>query len=237
MAGEMTTYLTNLRNELRDPTTFATRVVPNRAAQGLGWSLLVVGGILLAIKLLFIWQNMFGQFTWVKFWALFFHTETQSSRGSVWQFVATWGSIILIPLAIAILVYAAVTKNTAVQKLYTDFQERGYVVAMEPVGISIQNGNTQVPVHLISHPTVSDEDFQSFLEFIRTDMANPQHTTLKQLRKDLSSKHVQLGIPVQEFYPNAPMGLRLYATSLKPGTYALIETGPENRGITVHGIK
>ena len=129
------------------------------------------------------------------------------------------------------------------EKLFADFQEAGYIARQEDTGLTISprlwGGNMagalteisedapgRVPVVMISHPSLSDDEFDNWVEIVKSwAAALPSGTRAAFSREIKVMKKVDHGIPLTALHKDMPASLLF--SYRRPGGYVIVVDPPD----------
>lgn len=226
--------ITTIQQQLSTPEGFAKAVTPKRATLSIGITSLVLGVVGIGMNL--IQLGSASGWTWRLMFRFFFDagavefTGGNSSRSAIWRFLYVYGPLILIPLGIILLIVHFVSRRKAGDSLYADFQSRGWVGRQRFPGLKVKNGNQEVVVAFISHPSVSDAEFEAAAQRYATHLAGLDKKTLKATASAALKQKVLNGVSAAALAPDAPAAI-LAAPAQGNGEFvAVVPDGPEGKG-------
>ena len=159
---------TEIQQQLSTPEGFAKAVSPRRTAYGVAITALVLSAAGIALNLFQLgtasdwrWNLMFRYFFDAQ--AVQF-TGSGAGRSEVWRFLYVWGPVVLIPVAVVLLVVHFSTRRKSAAALYADFRARGWVARQLLPGLQVRNGNKDVAIALISHPSIPEQEFEQAVQ-------------------------------------------------------------------------
>ncbi|CAD6003096.1 hypothetical protein [Agreia sp. COWG] len=131
-------------------------------------------------------------------------------------------------------------------RLFEDFSRRGYLARQEATGVSViakfftanfyaalTEGAADAPFHvgvvMLGHPTLSDEEFDSWVDIVQSwSAALPPRTAVAISRKIRQLRHVDRGVPLTILHKGMPEQILL--SYRRPSDFvAVIE--PEGTGL------
>lgn len=223
-----------IQQQLSTPEGFAKGVSAKRAV--------FVGAITCAVVALgCIAMNLFqlgsaSDWNWNLMFRFFFDADAiefsgrRSGRAEMWRYIYVWAPVLLVPAAVVLFIVHLTTRNQSAAGLFGDFQARGWVGRQAPVGLKIKNGNAQVDVTFVSHPSIPDETFFAAVQHYGQYVQGLDKKGLKEVSAHAAKAGVLNGVYAAELLPGAPDGLVAATPKGKGEFVAVIPPAPGANG-------
>lgn len=209
MLSSMT--ITTIQQQLTTPEGFSKAVSPKRAAFG--------GAVVsLVLSLIGLGMNTFqlgsaSGWDWKLIERYFLtadaieFTGSRSGRAEFFRFLYVYGPIVLIPLAIILFIVHFATRGKAASALYSSFQERGWVGRQLFPGLTVKNGNANVTIALVSHPSIPEEEFTAIVQRYAQYLGSLDKKGLKAVSAAAVKQKVLNGASASVLSPEIPAAI------------------------------
>lgn len=230
----------NARQQLSTSEGFAKAVTPKSALFG--------GGIaLLAFGLFCVGMNLFqlgsaSDWDWELIGMFFMDADVlefsgrRAGRAEMWRWIYVWAPVVLIPLGVILLAVHFSTRSKSGAKLFTDFQERGWVGRQLFTGLKVQNGRAQVDLAFISHPSIPDEQFEAIVGQYAGWVQSLDKKTLKKTATAAVKAGVVQGVSAQALSPELPAEITA-SIAQGSGEYAVVVPPAQGGKLRVLPVK
>lgn len=226
------TTTAEIHQQLSTPEAFAKAVSPQRTAYGFAITALVLSAIGIGMNLFQLgsasdwrWRLMFRYFFDAQ--AIEF-TGSSSGRSEVWRFLYVWGPVVLIPLAVVLLIVHFSTRRSAGAALFADFQARGWVAWQLLPGLTVRNGNSNVGVALLSHPSIPLPEFEAAVRRYADHLGTLDKKALKAVSNAALKAKVLNGVSASVLSPDLPAAM--LATQVVGNTPYVVVVPPDAAG-------
>jgi hypothetical protein len=134
-----------------------------------------------------------------------------------------------------------------------EFTQRGYLARQEPIGISViakfmlgniftalSEGAAEAPGHvqvvMLGHPTIADEEFDSWVDVVQSwSRELPARTHVALSRKIRRLPHVERGVPLSILHEGLPGQLLL--SYRRPGDFVAVIEGASSVPRSIYSTK
>lgn len=225
-----------LHSELATLEGFQNRVKVPRAATGVA-SLLAVLSAAAILYNVFSVLKSFDANPGAGFFDLYFSTVDENGNESILWVIIIWAPVILLPLSLIFLAYAYVTHNSAVEKAYRSYLERGWIAEQVPLGFNVVPANEKEsrPVVLLTDPSTAPESFAQVVQSVQQQIAATDPKAQKQLGKKMSAG-IATGVTAATFFPNVPPTM-LATVSRNEGRPVVVVAGGAGGKHTIYDLK
>ena len=199
--------LVQVQTDLSTADGFNRRVVVARPAVSIAKGLVALAAIAIVYNVFSTIQTMV-KYPGSNFLQIFLSTNGENAADSVWFTFLVWAPIIVLPLALIFWIYARTTAQRVDHAAYLDYASNGYVVTQRPIGFNAMNGNTAVPLHLLSHPAVAPESYEQAYAAITSYLASLDKKALKKTAASLG-KAASAPLPATQLVATVPGELQL----------------------------
>ncbi|QOR70056.1 hypothetical protein IM660_15685 [Ruania alkalisoli] len=203
--------ITQLQSQFTDPHRFGKSLRIERPAMafaGLVLMFAVVGLLWNLRSTIRTLDNDFSAIGSSRFWRVFWSTLGEDQVTSVWLNFVVYGPPILLVLAALLFAYAMISQNALYRRLHQAYLERGYLALARETGLRVSTGKKGevLSVDLLTHPSLSEQDNESLLQYVRQQVAagGPQvvewETTMSKARS------TGRPFPLARYVPGTPEG-------------------------------
>jgi hypothetical protein len=200
--------ITAIQQQLATPEGFAKAVTPKSKIFGIAITSLVLSAIGVGMNLFQLGSASGWQ------WSLMFRylfdaqavefTGSRAGRSEVWRFFYVYGPIVLVPLAIILLIIYFATRSKAGAGLYESYRQRGWIGRQVLPGLKVKNGNSEVNVAFISHPSVPDPEFDAAAQRYASYLATLDKKAAKAVATAALKQKVIAGVSAAALAPDVP---------------------------------
>ena len=217
--------ITSIQQQLATPEGFAKAVSPKSTVYGVAITALVLSAIGIGMNLFQLGSASGWQ--WSLIFRYFFDaqaiefTGSRSGRSEIWRFLYVYGPIVLLPLGIILLIVHFTTKGKAGAGLYESYRQRGWIGRQLFPGLKVKNGNNEVTVAFISHPTVPDADFEAAAHHYASYLGTLDKKATKAVAAAALKQKVIAGVSAAALAPGVPPAI-LAAPAQGTGEYVIV---------------
>lgn len=223
MLSSMT--ITSIQQQLATPEGFAKAVSPKSTIFGIAITSLVLSVIGIGMNLFQLGSASGWQ--WSLMFRFFFDagaiefTGSRSGRSEIWRFFYVYGPIVLLPLGIILLIVHFATRGKAGAGLYDSYRQRGWIGRQLLPGLKVKNGNNQVDVAFISHPSVPDAEFEAAAHHYAGYLGTLDKKATKAAASAALKQKVLAGVSAAALAPGVPPAI-LAAPAQGDGQYVIV---------------
>ena len=225
-----------LSHQLRDEETFARRVKVPRGATKVAQIALALSAVAIAHNVASTLRTPNATSSVERFFRVFLSTDGQTDADGVWFTVLVWAPLILLPLSIIALAWAAATHSSVKRTMHRAYVERGgYVAGQIPLGITYQEArnNPVLEVVVLTNPRLQPEGMNQLIGDVRQHLASTMNAS--QVRKALGKAGVTTGFELSELFPPAPP--TVVVVTARPGDVVAVVPGEGKKKPSVLELK
>jgi hypothetical protein len=227
-----------LTHDLSTVEGFTRRVAIDRTPRNIAVTLIVLSVVAIiynTVSTLRTLSDFGGQAS--DFLTVFFSNEGDSPLSTAMFTVIVWAPLFLLPASLAFYLYSRATASTVAAKTFQEFQAGGYLAVQAPTSlvVSPNNDRNTVPVVLVGHPSVPDEEFAASLHVIETQLAGLDKKAIKVLGRTIVKAGVSLGTSATALNPQLPAAL-LLTVPRKGSAHVVVVAGAGGRA-RIMGVK